>query len=982
MQSVARIVDTKHSSYLENVLLPETSPVSIPDDVNVRHIVKSDVISSNFVTDGSDYFCAFALAGPSDVIGGVVPYDSATGQPVGTQIGVQASQKYGDFFNLSRHISADLKLTNNTVSTTNFTVSGLANACQVPMKLHEMIKYNGAQNPVPFALPTYDRVLSLASTGSDKAGGVKMASGVVALGLPGNFDVPFSALNGGVGANNGAGVPGMPVPTNIGVANSTMGTSEFDDVYTAQWGVSATPASLQIPCTSYDSLVKVEAIFSSNVASTVAIRARYIDSSSNTFDVVNIGTALTSYVGYVRPWSSANSTLKKILVAIEFVYNAATTSGNGSAIITVCNGNLPGCTAPTTLVSMVGVQPGCQIAIEGHKNTELVPNESLAQNLPTAYPYYDPLEMEYVRRVMAKREELGIRAVYSGLDYMEKKSIFREIADLKDSSTVQAEAMEILPILNSIRKVATPIVGSLLPSARPYIDAVNAGFDAILPVANAIIDPSRPRNAYAMEEDVYDDPRLLDEYVHIMRMIPEDKPLSSAIPVQLENRHAVLFPTVVTQGTEKLGVMMYAAVSGRVEPWDKTCSRAGTHFVYNYEGPVPMNLPFDVTMIPLVAVSRTELAGLPMAPHVQGQSCMAALRILPLTKAGSVSRTAVTGALMATPLGNVLTPSTTYSYKKNKVEQMGLELITPESYLYTRGIRNAPNELVDRLSAPPDNPVNLAPPFVYSEKSRVLAMESSIQSPLGLPPLRGDFIKDAYNAMTYVTSIYPGNESLPYVVEWIIRNGLLSTMTKMMEDDPTGVATRGTTKVKGPDQDTAGRMKAMRLYEALKSQYSRITPEWIMANGNVGPSTAQAQYYSAKQELPPPGEPVEQLVPAEIATGQVFDEIPGPTGKELATLSKDPAGKIEARIRNDAKLTPSAKSALRQFVKDHGRSVTAAEYNHIRSIYASDDAQAASRVDRLAPKAPPPGLKHAGFRPPPPASFAAKYTEFDDDEYF
>jgi hypothetical protein len=999
MSNVSKFLETRHSSYLENILIPETAPVSIPDDINLRHIVKSDVISGNFNTDGNDYMLAAVLNAPSSIVGEIFPYDSVAGVPLGTGVIVNTSQKYGNFFKSARFISADLKISNTTVSTTNFTVSGLVNAIQVPQKLHELIKYGGATASNAITLPTYDQILSIASTGSDKAGAVKMASGAVALALPTNFDVPFVDLNSGVQSNNFAGAPGQPSGTGVGISNSTQGTAEYNDVYTVRFGVNANSATLQLPLTSWDNTIEVVFTGSgSNNANSVTIRARYVDGTTVNWATLTVPLTVNFSYSFTIPAQSSfgSASAAKPMVGLEMIWPNNINTGNYELNALVNNGNLPGATSPTTLMSIVGVPAGSQIAIEGHKNLELIPNEILAQNLPTSYPYYDQAEMSFVRQVMAKREELGIRGVYSGLDYMEKKQVFREISDLKEDDTVKAEAMEILPTLNSIRKVMMPMLTGFLPqSLRPYAEAINSGIEGFLPTGPTISDPSKRRYAYAMEEEEFDDPAVGRDYVKIMKMMsPLPAPPTAACKLSIDNnKKAILFPTIITQDGEKRGVMIYAAVTGRVEPWDRTCSAAGPHHVYNYEGEIPFKLPFDVTCVPVAAFSETELACISEAPVVTGQSLFAALKLLPLMASGTISQTAVTGTVKACDIGLVLVPSTTFSYKQNRCRAMGLDLITPDPSIYYAGPGSALNTFKSRMRGPPKSPLQVAPEFVFDPMRPASAAESR----LGLPPLRGEPAKDFFNATMYVSAMYPGYESLPYLVEWMINTGTDRKLTRLMEADPTGdlinsgkigfingqAGSSTAPLMKGPDQTTALAAKAKRLYEALKPQYPKITEKWIIENNYAGPSDVQARFISMTGTLPPPGTEINvNLSPDEKA----FDDVPGPTGKELATLAKNAEAKIEARIRNDLRLTESAKAALRKFAVDHGRSVTTAEYNHIKSLYASGEVKGQSGTaiggriaDRIIKSQMAAAGKPATAQEAEPTKGMQRYVEFDDD---
>lgn len=469
--------------YLESLLKPDSvAPVSIPDDNVRRHTLRQETITNNIIAPASGNGAIILYPNTQSSLIGVSYFENTPGNLTYDQP-ITVAQQLDETYDYARKSTQVVYVRSATLPAGVYALTGTFNA----------VTYEGALSEI--GVPSYNTLLQSTANPMDKVGNVLVGSGVLALTLPASYDLPYIRLSDRAIA-------------------SGLAVSRYRD---AQNDLVVTPFVNSGSVTSSGGAQNTGVISTTNIDGNIGVQANLIVAGTLTFPTAPAaGAAYRARIQYLGPggeviatflgvpqtltialsqrvssvlnitYPNADLLLDRPIVAVRMGWiveaNALVTTltfnteDNFSGILRSYSAATPGVQYPVTIIRYSGVSAGSVISVSGVANYELIPNPELARNVPTSYGRRDPRGMEYIKAVMANRDALGIRSIWTINDYREKMSLLSEIASYNSSESTEAMAFGLKDILNIIR-MGLPFADAILPP--PITNLVGAGMDAV-----------------------------------------------------------------------------------------------------------------------------------------------------------------------------------------------------------------------------------------------------------------------------------------------------------------------------------------------------------------------------------------------------------------------------------------------------------------------------------------------------------------------
>lgn len=645
----SNIVTSRKSKYLEAIIDPLNHVASIPDDVVMQHVNRIEPLTEVLTNDLGDNgqlqstFLLFRLNAPSSAKGAAWQYEPKTNSWVFYGY-ISVAQEISDNYNSARHICGLLQIENSTISTTNATLSGTCNAIVyegAPSELmSSIIPYAASVDFTPRRI--FEKILAMTSNPLDKVGNVKVSTGVAIRAMPYSFNLPYTRLDDPTPSKLGS----IPVKS----ARITDGTQDL--VYRVALDCdpnkaigSGTLCSFNFDVFAGPISISLAFTFQGNVTSYdfKLYNPLYKEIKTYTIDVdEDSGTYYKS-----REVTFDLAEVEQPVAAVELLL---VTSGGAffnefNILAYSYNGNQPGMNWPVAAILLDGMPYGSQTSLSGAFGYELIPNPLLKQNLPTLFSHYDPHEMNYVKHILANRDELGLRSVMP-LNMVEQDIVKNQPIHNLDQT---AEAFSWGSLLDGIKAVAVPALKNLFPSWSRAIDsgatfyddirqnvglaatggyalndeeeiaeACDFGFDLINPVATISVNSD---DSISGKNPLIEPTQIMD-----LTKVGVDTPV-------------VLFPVVVMSRGRPIKNCMYACVKGdhrNYLPPEIACNKYSSDpvglIIHGWSNNVsslnPKTATFlvgEYTLLPIRYATRSLLAIPVEAPLLRGRSCEAAI---------------------------------------------------------------------------------------------------------------------------------------------------------------------------------------------------------------------------------------------------------------------------------------------------------------------------------------------------------------------
>jgi hypothetical protein len=527
------------ANYLRSVLIPEEGPVPMPDDAFIQKYTKQESVTYNMpaANSGTGVIILYpnhptSLIGYHYVWNGVDRYIF--------ERGLYTAQTLKDSYDYARRVSQVVKVFSNTISTTNFSLSGTFNAVTSVGTITEIPNLNTAF--------LYNGILANTVNPLDKLGNGLLSKGVACLSLPAAFGEPMTRL--------GDRSPGS---VTVGNENDTVNAIS-DDSQSLEYEWTGRNVGFVVAANTQTTVfqgtknidssaglnLQYNLILSNIVAANnvnVNIQFTILDPFGNTIAVdgwsglyvANAGQQIS--VTWARSYNTSNNALAGPVGAIETLVRITPTLAIAAGSLGLSStfkaqvGARKGVNQPIQFITYSGLTANAVITVSGVSNFEMLPNPTLRQNLPVTAARGDIQELQYLRDVMNSRKMFGIRSIYHLDDYEAMKPYFAEIADV----TIHEKALAYSgsDFIAMLKRTFSPILGKLAEKGANYIEkAVPALANRYLgiaasgdPVLSAGYDP-RVRLGMASSK-AYADDRLQQVLADRDKFEPGDRAVAS-----------------------------------------------------------------------------------------------------------------------------------------------------------------------------------------------------------------------------------------------------------------------------------------------------------------------------------------------------------------------------------------------------------------------------------------------------------------------
>jgi len=474
------IVLSRRSDYVASLFDPANYLASIPDDILVKHYLKNEPVTQTIDVQpmvpggntGSGLFI-FVMNTPLNIVGAHYYYDQTVGRYLFDTY-IRTAQDIRESYDQSRHCAFTVDIIQNTVSTTNFTLSGTFNAINYQGTITEL-GIDNQQNHSEF----YSKLLSNTANQLDLIGNVRMSDGVSLIALPCSFDIPFTRLSDQSPSSSNVGDPftadivdnSQELIYNFGQIFSNPGsliTYEMAmNVDQFSGPVSASIAGISTGATNDETTYAVQftifSPFGAFIDQSTIVTTSSFGSDLQASTLLN----LTEPVGSIR-----------VTILLGGAQQGAVTYSKVNMQFRCANANRFGLNTPLSIVAYNGCNKDAQITLSGSKNFELIPNPITRKNIRTDYTRHDGHEMQYVKTLLSSRDALGIRSVMSIPMRQKFLNYYKELGSIDNFE--HADAMGWGDILRAIKKIAVPALSTLMPELRPILGAGNALADRLL----------------------------------------------------------------------------------------------------------------------------------------------------------------------------------------------------------------------------------------------------------------------------------------------------------------------------------------------------------------------------------------------------------------------------------------------------------------------------------------------------------------------
>jgi hypothetical protein len=540
---MSELLLNRESKYIKCLLNPAASEgVSIPDDIRTLHAVKSLTVLSNYnitalTTDPVNQVCNGLILlwhnSPNNTFGVLYPFNNLTNIfDIASGIPITPSQDLSQDYNYVRTIAGVLGIQCATISTTNFTTSGVFAGLRTESFASEIVSeiYTPGQ---PFS-DLMSTLTGITANSYDKILNTKAIEGVKILALPDQFNVPYIRT-----------ADAAPVNGNLNVLTNRVTSIDQDLEYTFYFNNFA-PATTQTgnfnvdvpPNTGYTISLGVEgnSPLSTGIVgiSLLDINGDTIGSNSYSVDLSKASTGtffnfLTgNYYGFY----------------LQVSFSSVTSVQRTSIQLNVANGSMNSVIRPLTLLAYNGLNTNTQLTMSGTRHYEAIPNPQTMRNVKVSVGRYDDVEVNLVKYYMSKKVELGIKSMFPWTEY---SNFIMQIPSFTsiDRENAAAHAAGIGDLLSGIKSVikgglnSIPLIGPIVAGIADELIPTSAGGMASggmaaggmaaggRPMMIARSAGGKPRNSvYAMDEQVFQDAENRDEcplieYQVVYRQDPE-----------------------------------------------------------------------------------------------------------------------------------------------------------------------------------------------------------------------------------------------------------------------------------------------------------------------------------------------------------------------------------------------------------------------------------------------------------------------------
>lgn len=919
------------------MLLPDSGPAHIPDDITKKHIIKAETVTYNIKTPTSGQgLLVLYPNNPTGLVGTHYAYNDTTARYEydATTGPLTTAQSLYNNYNYGRLSSQLLTVRSSTLAAGTFALSGTMNAVTI----------YGGLSEVSTGL-TYGSVLSLNDNIFDKVGNVLASDGVAVLALPQTFANDYSRFND---PTPGSVAPGgssqFGLPRLVDGDKSLVGMSSFNGT------VNATAASI-IPLVSLniDSTTPLQ----STVWMTYTPTAAGDDTTTMNIEALDAfgavvysqvafrgtgttvaGTPKTVSFNHIIPSSYYTSNVQPIAaIRINLMQPKYSWGANAALNLfltsTALNSSMEGVNWPITIISYQGMAAGQVLTISGIANYELVPNAALRKNLPTEYGPYDKDELDYVKMVLSRRNQFQIRSVQSIPSYNRNRGLYGEMARL-DTNEI-AEAFDWGRLLRNIKNIFATGARTVFPAAAPLVGLANDAADALLD--RYLPEESRAASGLAigraasgfpighaatgvaigsgrrMGRPIYES--RASDYVPKLEFLGAETMDRTVGSKKLEiggelTPRGVLFPVIVFTDNIPGRMETYIAVPGNLAMFLPETSReyisesSNGKRVYGYGGDASqLRLKGDMTLLPVSRIENNHALIPDNAPVVFGTSGNAAMICADKGKFSGVPDEMVTGNMVKQGHRMVLMPNPAIMAKRQYADAIGMNLISGERYGNMKAVLSALEGAAPANRTFSQHAVRPEDALALHLVEKAYAMDEDIpplptEEELAIAPLRWEEWKEMWDEATQeLISLEPHGVFAKAIgiINWVSKNNLVDVFDQMTVTDPRGTRTKVVLgqlvqtdlprrEGAGPTPNEAQTERARRLSEKLVAQYPDITAAWIRQNGLRGPTTQQAAYFRQYKRLPQPGE-------YEIQQADVVESILERVMKSFPTATND-----------------------------------------------------------------------------------------------
>lgn len=716
------------SHYLESLLVPETGPVDIPDEVMRFHHNRAETVTYNLAMKD---ISAPESNTPAPISGVLILYPNHPDSLIGynyiyrtTAVGpnnpgfyydatLSTAQDLKQNYNYLRRISQVLQVRSSTLPSGQYAINGTMNAIRVDGTVSELGLLNNTG--------LYNKILSASSNLDDKAGNVSVGDGITVLSLPDSFDIPYTRLGDTAPFNSGPGT--------LNITSQIVDSSENLD-YRFSFG--GTQLGLPADATLLSFTGNVDSSVGVSFLATCAVDGPG-GIGGNGVITYSMGITLYDPFGNVigsRAFAT-NETVgpdnlistfawNDFIIGTEMAGPVASylftvgmannpTPGAGGdfttrvdLVISAPIGARPGVNTPVVIVPYQSVAAGSVITLTGISNFELIPNPGLRANLDTAYGTFVKEELDHVQQIISNKHKYNIRSVYNSREYEALRAVFKELAH-PSLAPIASQAMGWGDVWKTVKSRVLPIMlrgaKTLVPELAPM---ANAGLD-LLSTSAAGYAPSvarsatewncKPKYALAMCMSVQAAlQKARDSPLH--RKPPIKRNVSNVLPMS-KYLKAVPFPVLFSDGDPNniLGGALFVAVLGDHRNLISDPASIETldgHRIFGLterETIYPLVTKSDVTLLPIRAeglkrgeldIVRTTNFGTPVPP-VMDHSCDAAIWVLCTREFQGVFPYPITGAVTVQNGVPTIMPNLYYQKKAMVVHGLSLPLLAANS---------------------------------------------------------------------------------------------------------------------------------------------------------------------------------------------------------------------------------------------------------------------------------------------------------------
>lgn len=469
--------------------MPDEFPVErIPDDVMVPTMLKSSPITENLIVPATGKMML--------VVRPMFPgrkyaevYNDVAGAWVFSTL-LLLSDDLTDFTSI-RKCNFGLNAKSSTVSTTTAFLQGTVNAVSLlERKLSEI-------NTL-----TYGGILTAVKDPVDVVAGVPLSTGITFVGPPVCIGQPEFRLDDTAPTSVITGL--LTRSKYLDNAHNLSLSTIVSNTFAGSTFVAGTPVTIAKAVVNFDASYmlrgqcRIYYTFTGSAVGSLQVQAsmralditgaaiatqfmgEYVDSvaiaapdegQANSFSGVIDLNALQScaYVEFTATMlADVNQTWAALDITAEFVSESV-------------GGMYKGVDYPLTVAIIDGATPASVLTLSGVAGYEVTPDPALSKNVDTNYGVMRTHEVNYTKLLYGRRQELGLRTVYSTLQYINFKDKLMALSGGSEKNVAMSADWKSL--VRTLKNVAVAGVKSVFPGSSNLVDLGSNLVDAFLPKA-------------------------------------------------------------------------------------------------------------------------------------------------------------------------------------------------------------------------------------------------------------------------------------------------------------------------------------------------------------------------------------------------------------------------------------------------------------------------------------------------------------------